>query len=134
MAPTITACPQPNGGAMKPETRLVHAGRDPEKNFGVVNPPVYRASTILFPTTAEFERRRERKYTSFYYGTHGTPTTFALAEAVTELAGGHRSLITSSGLSAVTQALTAFLRQGDHLLVADTVYEPTRTFCTSVLA
>ena len=119
---------------MKPETRLVHAGRDPGKNFGVVNPPVYRASTILFPTTAEFERRRERKYTGFYYGTHGTPTTFALAEAVTELSGGHRSLITSSGLSAVTQALTAFLRQGDHLLAADTVYEPTRTFCTSVLA
>jgi cystathionine beta-lyase len=119
---------------MKRETRLVHAGRDPDKNFGVVNPPVYRASTILYPTMADFDRRLERKYTSFYYGSHGTPTTFALAEALAELSGGHRSLITSTGLSAITQALVAFLRQGDHILVADTVYGPTRTFCTSVLA
>ena len=119
---------------MKPETKLVHAGRDPEKNFGVVNPPVYRASTILFPTMAEFEHRHERKYTGFYYGTQGTPTTLALAHAAAELSGGHRSLITSSGLSAITQPLIACLRQGDHLLVADTVYGPTRIFCNSVLA
>ncbi len=119
---------------MKPETRLVHAGRDPEKNFGIVNPPVYRASTILYPTVAEFEHRLERKYTSFYYGINGTPTTLALTDALAELSGGHRSLVTSSGLSAIAQALTAFLRQGDHLLIADTVYGPTREFCTSVLA
>ncbi len=122
------------GGAMKPETRLVHAGRDPEKNFGIVNPPVYRASTILYPTVAEFEHRLNRKYTGFYYGINGTPTTFALTDALAELSGGHRSLVTSSGLSAIAQALTAFLRQGDHLLIADTVYGPTRAFCTSVLA
>jgi cysteine-S-conjugate beta-lyase len=119
---------------MNPETRLVHAGRDPEKNFGIVNPPVYRASTILYPTVAEFENRLKRKYTSFYYGIHGTPTTFALTDALAELSGGHRSVVTSSGLSAVTQALSAFLRQGDHLLIADTVYGPTRAFCSSVLA
>jgi cystathionine beta-lyase len=119
---------------MKPETRLVHAGRDPEKNFGIVNPPVYRASTILYPTVAEFEHRLNRKYTGFYYGINGTPTTFALTDALAELSGGHRSLVTSSGLSAIAQALTAFLRQGDHLLIADTVYGPTRAFCTSVLA
>ncbi len=119
---------------MKAETRLVHAGRDPEKNFGIVNPPVYRASTILYPTVAEFEHRLKRKYTSFYYGINGTPTTFALTDALAELSGGHRSLVTSSGLSAIAQALTAFLRQGDHLLIADTVYGPTREFCTSVLA
>lgn len=119
---------------MNPETRLVHAGRDPEKNFGIVNPPVYRASTILYPTVAEFENRQTRKYTSFYYGIHGTPTTFALTDALAELSGGHRSVVTSSGLSAITQALSAFLRQGDHLLIADTVYGPTREFCSSVLA
>src|SRR3990172_10299927 len=64
----------------------------------------------------------------------GTATTFALAEAVAELSGGYRTLLVSSGLAAVTQALAAFLRQGDHLLVADSVYGPTRDFCTSVLA
>lgn len=119
---------------MKPETRLVHAGRDPERHAGTVNPPVYRASTIVYPTLADYERRLERRYTGFYYGLHGTPTTFALTEALAELSGGHRALVTSSGLSAVTQALAAFLRRGDHLLVADTVYGLTRVFCTSVLA
>ena len=119
---------------MKPETRLVHSGRDPERNFGIVNPPVYRASTILYPTTEDFERRQERKYIDFHYGIDGTPTTLALAEALAELSGGYRSLVTSSGLSAITQALLAFLRQGDHILVADTVYEPTRRFCTGVLS
>ncbi len=119
---------------MKPETRLVHAGRDPEKHSGTVNPPVYRASTIVFPTMEAFEHRTERRYTGFYYGTHGTPTTFALTDALAELSGGHRSLVTASGLSAVTQTLAAFLRHGDHILVADTVYAPSRIFCTSVLA
>jgi cystathionine beta-lyase len=120
---------------MRRETRLVHAGRDPEHNFGVVNPPIYRASTILYPTLADFDARQARRYTTrSSYGLHGTPTTFALAEAVAELAGGHRAVMVSSGLAAVTQALTAFLRQGDHVLVADSVYGPTRAFCTGVLA
>jgi len=119
---------------MKPDTRLVHAGRDPERNHGIVNPPVYRASTILYPTLADFENRHARKYTGSSYGIHGTPTTFALAEAVAEISGGARTLLVSSGLAAVTQALTAFLRQGDHLLAADSVYGPTRDFCTAVLA
>ena len=119
---------------MKRDTRLVHAGREPEKNFGVVNPPVYRTSTVLFPNMAEFERRQERKYTGFYYGIQGTPTTFALAEALAELSGAHRAIVTSSGFSAITQALLPFLKQGDHILAADTVYGPTRTFCKGVLA
>jgi len=80
------------GGAMDRDTRLVHAGRDPERQFGVVNPPIYRASTILYPTLAAYDGRHERRYTSFAYGTfaygtHGTPTTLALAEALTELSG-----------------------------------------------
>jgi cystathionine beta-lyase len=119
---------------MQPQTRLAHAARDPERHFGVVNPPVYRASTILYPTLDEFENRRSRRYTGFSYGLYGTPTTLALADAVAELSGGARTLLTSSGLSAVTLALTAFLRQGDHVLVSDSAYEPTREFCTSVLA
>jgi cystathionine beta-lyase len=119
---------------MDRETRLVHAGRDPERQEGIVNPPLYRASTILYPTMAAYEGRFERRYTSFAYGIHGTPTTIALAEAVAELSGGARTLLLSSGLSAVTQALTAFLRRDDHLLIADTVYQPTRVFCRDVLA
>ena len=119
---------------MDRDTRLVHAGRDPERQSGVINPPVYRGSTIVYPTMAEYEGRYERRYTSFAYGIHGTPTTLALAEALAELSGGARTLLVSSGLAAVTQALTAFLRHGDHLLVADTVYGPTREFCTLVLA
>jgi len=119
---------------MRLDTRLVHAGRDPEANFGIVNPPVYRASTILFPTVAAFDARHERKYTGFSYGLHGTPTTMALADMVTELTGGYRTLVVSSGLAAVTQALTAFVSRGDHVLLPDTVYGPARAFGTSVLA
>jgi cystathionine beta-lyase len=119
---------------MEPETRLVHAGRDPGQHHGTVNPPVSRASTIVYPTLAEFEGRRARRYTSYTYGANGTPTTVALAEALAELSGGARTVLTSSGLAAVAQALTAFLRQGDHLLVADSVYEPSREFCSTVLA
>jgi cystathionine beta-lyase len=119
---------------MERETRLIHAGRDPERQEGIVSPPVYRASTVLYPTMAAYEGRYERRYSTFAYGIQGTPTTVALAEAVAEISGGARTLLLSSGLSAVTQALTAFLRQGDHLLVADTVYGPTRVFCAEVLA
>jgi cystathionine beta-lyase len=119
---------------MKDETLVIHSGRDPESNFGIVNPPVYRASTILYPTLAEFKVRHERKYTGFSYGIHGTPTTFALAEAVARLEGGYKTLVTSSGLSMITTAIAAFLKEGDHILVADPVYGPTRAFCDSVLA
>ncbi len=119
---------------MKRETRLVHAGRDPEKHSGIVNPPVYRASTVLFPTMEEFQRRGERKYTGFSYGIQGTPTTLDLTDALAELSGAHRAVVTSSGYSAITLALMPFLGQGDHLLVADTVYAPTRAFCTGTLA
>jgi cysteine-S-conjugate beta-lyase len=119
---------------MERETRLVQAGRDPGGHEGAVNPPVYRASTILYPTMAAYERRNERRFTTYGYGIHGTPTTLALAGAVAELSGGARTVLLSSGLSAVTQTLTAFLRRDDHLLIADTVYGPTRTFCTEVLA
>ncbi len=119
---------------MKKETRLVHAGREPGKNFGVVNPPVYRASTIIFPTMADFDRRLHQRYTGISYGLGGTPTTLALAAAVAEISGGAAAAVTSSGLAAITQALTAFLQAGDHLLLPDTAYGPTRLFGTTVLA
>jgi cysteine-S-conjugate beta-lyase len=119
---------------MEQETRLVHAGRNPDGHQGAVNPPLYRASTILYPTLAAYEKRNERIYTSYGYGIHGTPTTMGLAEAVAELSGGARTVLLSSGLSAVTQALTAFLRKDDHLLMTDSCYGPTRVFCTEILS
>jgi cysteine-S-conjugate beta-lyase len=119
---------------MKRETRLIHAGRNPEQHQGTVNPPIHRASTIIFPTVDAYERRMERLYTGFHYGIDGTPITLALAEALAELSGGARSIVTSSGLSAIAQTFTALLRQGDHILVTDSAYGPVRQFCGSVLA
>lgn len=120
---------------MKDDTVMVHSGREPERHYGIVNPPVYRASTILYPTLEAFSKRYEgdQKYRGVRYGAYGTPTTFALADAAARLEGGEGAVITSSGLSAVTMALTAFLEQGDHVLVVDSVYEPTRKFCNTIL-
>jgi len=118
----------------RPETRVCHAGLAPERNHGVVNPPVYHASTVLFPDLATLEARAKAPYDGVYYGRYGTPTTFAFEEAVAELEGGYRAVTVSSGLAAITMALSSFARSGDHVLIADTVYAPTRTFCDQVLA
>ena len=115
---------------MQDDTKIVARGRDPEANFGIVNPPVYHASTIAFPDLATLERRHELYVR---YGRTGTPTTFALQEAVAELEGGANAVVTPSGLAAIAIALTSFLKAGDHLLMVDTVYEPGREFCDKVL-
>lgn len=113
----------------KQDTLIVTTGRNPEENFGIINPPVYHASTVLYPTLHTVKTRGQ----PVTYGRRGTPTTFALQEAIAELEGGFRSVITSSGLSAVTTALLAHLKAGDHLLMVDSVYEPSRHFCDTVL-
>ena len=120
---------------MKDDTRLVHAGRNPERDGGIVNPPVSRASTVLYPTLEAFARRGDgdAKYRGVRYGAYGTANTLALAEALAELEGGAGAVVTSTGLSAVTLALTALLEQGDHLLMTDSAYAPTRAFCDEVL-
>ena len=120
---------------MKDETRLVHAGRDPDRDGGVVNPPVSRASTVLYPTLRAFARRGDgdARYRAVRYGAYGTANTLALADALAELEGGAGTVVTSTGLSAVTLALTALLGQGDHLLMTDSAYAPTRAFCDEVL-
>ncbi|MBI3453779.1 MAG: PLP-dependent transferase, partial [Rhodospirillales bacterium] len=104
---------------MKPETLLTTAGRDPVANFGIVNPPVHHASTVLFPTLDAFENAHKHRHDPgvVYYGRYGTPITFALQDTVAALDGGHRSIAVASGLAAVTTALTAFLKAGDHALV-----------------
>ena len=120
---------------MKDETRLVHAGRDPQRDGGIVNPPVSRASTVLYPTLDAFARRSngDAKYRAVRYGAYGVANTFALADAVAELEGGIGTVVTSTGLSAVTLAIAALVGQGDHVLMTDSAYGPTRAFCDEVL-
>jgi cystathionine beta-lyase len=120
---------------MKDDTLMVHVAREPERYSGVVNPPVYHASTILYPTLEAFRRRGEgdTKYRSVRYGATGTPTTLALANAMAELEGGAGTAITATGLAAVTLSITAFVGQGDHILITDSAYAPTRHFCNTVL-
>jgi cysteine-S-conjugate beta-lyase len=117
----------------KLDTLLAHAGRDPEKNFGVVNPPIYRASTILSPTVAAYEAAGRNRYNQVTYGRHGTPTTFAFEEAVALIEGGHRAVAFCSGAAACFASILAFVKAGDHLLMVDSVYGPVRNFCTGFL-
>ena len=117
----------------KDATLTVHAGRHPEQQFGVINPPVYHVSTVTFPTVAALEAASQHPYEGVYYGRYGTPTSFALEEAVAALEGGSRAIATSSGLAAICAALIAFTRAGDHVLVTDSAYAPTRKFCDGVL-
>jgi len=118
---------------MKKDTLLVSAGRDPAANFGFVNPPVYHASTVVFPTVAALEKSREDLFVGITYAMRGTPTTFALEEAVAALEGGLKTIAVCSGLAAITVPLLAFLEAGDHLLMTDNAYYPTRQFCDSTL-
>lgn len=111
-------------------TRLTHSGNNPSDFFGFVNPPVAHGSTILFPDTATMVSRGQ-KYT---YGTRGTPTTDALAKAIDELEGSAGTVIVPSGLAAIVVALLSFLKAGDHLLLVDTIYFPTRRFADTMLA
>jgi len=119
------------------DTQALHAGRDPKANFGVVNPPVYHCSTVLFDSVdALLETRRDRAsgaFEGFTYGREGTATTRAFEDAVTLLEGGYRAITTSCGLGAICASLTAFLSAGDHLLIVDSLYGPARDFCETFL-
>jgi cystathionine beta-lyase len=113
----------------KPATVAVSAGRMSAEHFGAVNTPVYRASTILYPDLASL-KANAGPYT---YGRRGTPTSRSFEAAVTALEGGARTVVVPSGLNACITAIMAVCGAGDHLLVVDTVYEPTRHFCDSTL-
>ncbi|MGA9442467.1 MAG: cystathionine beta-lyase [Methyloceanibacter sp.] len=113
----------------KHATRLSHAGRDPGRFHGFVNTPIYRGSTVLYPTFDSLVADNQE----FSYGRLGTPTVVALQEALAELEGGHATLLTPSGLTAITTAILSFVSSGDHILVSDSVYRPTRRFCETVL-
>jgi cystathionine beta-lyase len=114
------------------ETLLATGGRDPDSNYGIVNPPVYHASTVTSPTLAAW---RSRDYTKdITYGRMGTPTQKALEEAVALVEGGDRAIAVSSGLASITIAVSAFVESGDHILCTDSAYFPTRNFCNNVMA
>lgn len=122
---------------MHDDTKTVHAGRHPERFQGIVNPPVYHASTVLSPSMEDWEQKKKDWVAGkigVYYGRHGTPTTQALEEAIAELEGGHRCTVYPSGLAACAGALLASLSAGDHLLMTDSAYGPTRNFARRVLS
>lgn len=109
----------------KSATHVIHTGRDPSQQHGFVNPPVYRGSTVIFPTVESLHKKNQ----PYTYGRRGTPTVRALEQAIAALEGGVESRLTASGYQAVTTALLAFVEAGDHILVTDSVYQPTRQFC-----
>lgn len=115
-----------------PETLLVTAGRDTATQKGFVNPAVFHGSTVLYPTAEDLVAHRGE----YQYGRHGTPTTRALQEALAAIEGPACAgvALAPSGVAAISAALIAVLKTGDHLLVSDSVYRPTRHFCDTVLA
>ncbi len=115
---------------------LVHLGRGPKNAGRAVNLPIHQGSTLLFDGLADFEAARAGRYEkgTLYYGRYGNPASFELEQAMAELEGGHGCISVSAGLPAVTLALMAAAKAGDHVLVVDTIYGPTRGFCDSVLA
>ncbi|HXQ83405.1 MAG TPA: cystathionine beta-lyase [Xanthobacteraceae bacterium] len=113
------------------DTKVVTAGRDPRSYHGFVNPPVYHASTVLYPSAEDFLAHRAR----YQYGRRGTPTTEALELALQELEGPHCAGVSllPSGLAAISTALLSVVHAGDHILVTDSAYGPTRNFCEQIL-
>lgn len=119
----------------KSETRLVHAGRNTKEQKGMINPPVWHASTVLFPTMADLEASASRRMNKgqINYGRVGTPTSYAFEDAVAELEGGYRAVVASSGLAAITTTLMTYAEIGAHFLITDSAYGPTRAYCDGVL-
>ncbi len=118
----------------RPDTKLVNGGRRPEWTGGIVNPPVWRASTILFDSVEQMRGAYPPEDGRLHYGRNGTPTQWALAEALTELEpGAAGTRLYPSGVAAITTALLTVLKAGDELLMVDSVYAPTRAFCDTVL-
>lgn len=114
---------------MKKDTLLTHVGRDPSRYQGMVNTPVFRTSTVIHADLASYETRPAEGEKAVRYGRYGTPTTFAFEDAIAQMEGGYRAAAVPSGLAGMTAALSAFVKSGDHLLITDAVYGPTRAFC-----
>ena len=119
---------------MKDDTKLVEAGREKHFTGAAVNPKIVRASTIVFDSVAEMRQAgRERDHGTEYYGRRGTSTTFAFTTAMCELEHAAGCYVYPCGSAAIASSLLSFLSAGDHLLMVDSVYEPTREFCDGTL-
>lgn len=112
------------------ETLLTHAGSKPDEYHGAVNVPPHRMSTIVFRTYEEFEKVPNVPYS---YGRAGTPSSAAFEEGIAAIEGAFRSVATCSGLSAILTALMAFTEAGDHILITDNCYGPSRKSCEEIL-
>ncbi len=120
--------------AISDATALIHATSPSARQAGLLNPPVHRASTIVYDHVEDYIDRHRHLYDGVIYGLYGTETNLALAAAIAQLERGYRTVLASSGTAAISLTLSAFLSAGDHLLVIDTVYRSTRRFCDDVLA
>ncbi|MEZ9198173.1 cystathionine beta-lyase [Shewanella sp. 10N.286.54.B9] len=120
---------------MKKETQIISLGRDKKWTQGVINPPVYRASTMVFDTMEDLRFAAKNKANGeMFYGRRGGPTHFAFQAAIAELEGGVGTALYPSGSAAISNSLLSFLKAGDHLLMVDSAYEPTRDLCNKLLA
>ncbi|GJD09884.1 Putative cystathionine beta-lyase [Galdieria sulphuraria] len=126
--------------SFQPITKVIKAGHKPQEwttdplGRSFVNPPVYHASTITFPTVEAYrEAAKDYPFTGLWYGRHGTPTAWALEEAFAVIEGGYKACAVASGVAAINVSLLAFLKSGDHVLMTDAVYDPTRSFCEEFL-
>jgi len=111
-------------------TQLTMLGRNPDEQSGFVNPPLYKGSTVIYKTLEDIELKRNR----FHYGTCGTPTIANLEDAWTQLTGAAGTVLSPSGLGSVALALWSLTKVGDHILMPDTIYRPSRVFCDGFLA
>ncbi len=109
----------------KIETIAAHAGLKPDENHGIVNPPVYHASTILSSSMKNYKNRTGKKYT---YGRNGTPTSEALEKAISDLYDADSCVLAPSGMSAITNSFMGVLKSFDHALIPDCVYRSARRF------
>ncbi|MCE3255320.1 MAG: metC [Rickettsiaceae bacterium] len=125
---------------IKEATKIIHAGRNPKEQGWMVNPPIHQTSTIVFPSLRDL-MYAERGYSNndlvepyeLKYGRYGTQSNFSLEKAIAELENGYNTFVTSSGAAAINTALVAFLKQGDHMLLVDNTYSPTRGFADKFL-
>lgn len=111
-------------------TQLTMLGRDPSDQYGFVNAPLYKGSTVVYQTLDDFEHRRQR----FSYGTAGSPTIANLEDAWTHMTGAAGTVLSPTGLGSVALALLTTTKAGDHVLIPDSVYGPSRRFCNQLLA
>ncbi len=114
----------------KTGTLFTHTGSKPEKYHGAVNVPPHRMSTIVFNSYDDFEKVHN---VPFSYGRAGTPSSVAFEEAVASIDGAYGAISTPSGLSAILSAMMAFTKAGDHILVTDNCYGPSRKTCEEIL-